>query len=55
MSPLLKTKTSASFILQVLPNKMILSIQYLWMTLHNYFTIRNCSSREPVVENDVEW
>ena len=25
------------------------------MILHNYFTIRNCSSRGPVVENDVEW
>ena len=36
-------------------NKIILSIQYLWMILHNYFTIRNCSSRGPVVENDVEW
>ena len=24
------------------------------MILHNYFTIRNCSSRGPVVENDVE-
>ena len=34
---------------------MILSIQYLWMILHDYFIIRNCSSRGPVVENDVEW
>ena len=34
---------------------MILSIQYLWMILHNYFIIRNCSSLGPVVENDVEW
>ena len=34
---------------------MILSIQYLWMILHNYFIIRNCSSSGPVVENDVEW
>ena len=34
---------------------MILSIQYLWIILHNYFIIRNCSSRGPVVENDVEW
>ena len=25
------------------------------MILHNYFTIRNCSSRGPVDENDVEW
>ena len=25
------------------------------MILHNYFIIRNCSSRGPVVENDVEW
>ena len=25
------------------------------MTLHNYFIIRNCSSRGPVVENDVIW
>ena len=33
---------------------MILSIQYLWMILHNYFIIRNCSSRGPVVENDLE-
>ena len=33
---------------------MILSIQYLWMILHNYFIIINCSSRGPVVENDVE-
>ena len=33
---------------------MILSIQYLWMVLHNYFIIRNCSLRGPVVENDVE-
>ena len=33
---------------------MILRIQYLWMILHNYFIIRNCSSRGPVVENDVE-
>ena len=33
---------------------MILSIQYLGMILHNYFIIRNCSSRGPVVENDVE-
>ena len=33
---------------------MILSIQYLRMILHNYFIIRNCSSRGPVVENDVE-
>ena len=32
---------------------MILSIQYLWMILHNYF-IRNCSSCGPVVENYVE-
>ena len=37
------------------PNKIILSIQYLWMILLNYFTIRICSSRGPVVENDVEW
>ena len=36
-------------------NKMILTIHYLWMILHNYFIIRNCSSRGPVVENDVEW
>ena len=36
-------------------NKMILCIQYLWMILHNYFILRNCSSRGPVVENDVEW
>ena len=35
-------------------NKMILRIQYLWMILHNSFIIRNCSSRGPVVENDVE-
>ena len=34
---------------------MILSIQYLLMILHNYFIIRNCSSRGPVVEIDVEW
>ena len=33
---------------------MILNIQYLWMILHNYFIIRNCSSRGLVVENDVE-
>ena len=33
---------------------MILSIQYLWMILHNYFIIRNCSSRGPVVENNVK-
>ena len=33
---------------------MILSIQYLWTLLHNYFIIRNCSSRGPVDENDVE-
>ena len=36
-------------------NKMILSIQYFWVILHNYFIIRNCSSRGPVLENDVEW
>ena len=35
-------------------NKMILSIQYLWMILHNYFIIRNCSPCGPVVENDVK-
>ena len=35
-------------------NKIILSIQYLWVILHNYFIIRNCSSRGPVVENDVK-
>ena len=35
-------------------NKMILSIQYLWMILHNYFIIRKCSSRGPVVENYVK-
>ena len=35
-------------------NKMILCIQYLWIILHNYLIIRNCSSRGPVVENYVE-
>ena len=34
---------------------MILCIQYLWMILHNYFITRNCSSRGPIVENDVKW
>ena len=34
---------------------MILSIQYLWMILHNYFIIRNCSSHGPVVENVEMW
>ena len=34
---------------------MILSIQYLWMILHNYFIIRNCLSRGLVVESDVKW
>ena len=33
---------------------MILSIQYFWMILHNYFIIRNCLSRGPVVENYAE-
>ena len=33
----------------------MLSMQYPWVILHNYFTIRNCLSRGPVVENDVEW
>ena len=34
--------------------EMILCIQYLWIILHNCFIIRNCSSRGPVVENDVK-
>ena len=34
--------------------KMILCMQYIWMILHNYFIIRNCSSRGPVVENGVK-
>ena len=34
-------------------NKMN-SIQYHWVILHNDFIVRNCSSRGPVVENNVK-
>ena len=33
----------------------VLCIQYVWMILHNYFILRNCLSRGPVVEIVVQW
>ena len=47
--PLLRNKVKSVFHVSHLyaketPNKIILCIQYLWMILHHYFTIRNCSS-----------
>ena len=35
-------------------NKMLLSNQYLWMILHNYFIIRHFYSHGLEVENDIE-
>ena len=35
------------------PDKQNDCIQYVWMKLHNYFILRNCLSRGPVVENVV--